>query len=95
MFPKVVQVITLRHGVICAYFEDGAIREYDVRPLMRPGTVFEALLDEETFKNCLTVLNDTAAWDLTGKRDPADCIDLDPDTIYESKPIADPLEIAG
>lgn len=40
MTPKVVQAIALCYGVVCAYFEDGAIREYDVRPLIRPNTVF-------------------------------------------------------
>ena len=38
MTPKVVQAIALCYGVVCAYFEDGAIREYDVRPLIRPNT---------------------------------------------------------
>lgn len=93
MFPKVVQAITLQHGIICVYFEDGAIREYDVRPLLRPNTVFEPLMGEETFRDCLTVLNDTASWDLTGKRDPMDCIDIDSDTLYNAKSVPDPLEM--
>lgn len=91
MFPKVVQAISTRHGFVCAYFEDGAIREYDVRPLLRAGTVFEPLMDPNTFRDCLTVLNDTAAWDLNGQRDPCDCIDIDPETLREGREISDPL----
>ena len=27
-------------------------------------------------------MNDTLAWDLTGKNDPSECIDIDPDYLY-------------
>ena len=45
------------------------------------------------FRERLTVLNDTVAWDLDGNRDPAACIDLDPCELYESCPVVeDPLK---
>ena len=91
MTPKVVQAIALCYGVVCAYFEDGAIREYDVRPLIRPNTVFAPLMDEAVFAKCLTVLNDTVAWDLSGRRNPMDCIDIAPESVYAAKVVSDPL----
>jgi len=47
------------------------------------GEVFKPLQDIQTFKNTCTVLNDTLAWDLSGNRNPSDCIDIDPFTLYE------------
>ena len=28
------------------------------------------------------IMNDTIAWDLNGENDPANCIDIDPETLY-------------
>ena len=39
-----------------------------------------------------TVLNDTVAWDVSGRYDPATCIDLDPFTVYAAERVSDPLE---
>ena len=48
------------------------------------------------FREHLTVLNDTAAWDVNGDFDPCSCIDLDPIELYESSVVvADPLETAS
>ena len=37
-------------------------------------------------------MNSTLAWDLSGRFDPTDCIDIDPFTVYESQSVKDPLE---
>ena len=39
--------------------------------------------DIENFKNACTVMNGTLAWDISGKWDEADCVDIDPFTLYE------------
>ena len=39
-------------------------------------------------------MNGTAAWDATGTRDTAQCIDIDPFVLYESPVVPDPLERA-
>ena len=62
---------------------DGNIRLVDVRPFIQKGGVFASLEDEAVFRERLTVLNDTVAWDMSGNHDPADCIDIDPFTIQE------------
>ena len=95
MIPKVVQVLPVSDFTVYVYFLDGAIRALDVKPLLEKGGVFTPLRDEETFRNSLTVLNDTAAWDLDGNRDPSTCIDLDPCELYDHCPaVEDPLNDA-
>jgi hypothetical protein len=94
-WPKVLQVLPTDNFEVYAYFNDGSVRLYDAKPLMKKDTVFESLMDIQTFKDKLTVLNDTVAWDMGGNRDQYRCIDIDPFTIFENDPIADPLAPAG
>lgn len=94
--PMVVQVVAGENFTVYAYFNDGAIRLVDAKPLIKKGGVFSAIADPAAFREKLTVLNDTVAWDLSGDRDPAKCIDLDPIEIFRNNSIvADPLVEAG
>jgi hypothetical protein len=88
-WPVVVQVVPTDDFEVYAYFNDRSIRLYDVKPLLKPGTVFAPLLDVEVFKTALTVMNDTVAWDIGGNRNPRKC--LDPFTLFEQLAVADPL----
>ena len=64
--------------------------------LLQLGGVFEPMRDPDYFRDRLTVLNDTAAWDVSGDMDPCNCIDLDPIELYETCPVVvDPLEKAS
>ena len=90
--PKVIQAVPGKGRVIYAYFDDGSIHRLDVAPVIQAGTVFEPLIDETMFRQSLTVLNDTVAFDFTGRRDPTDCIDIAPETIYEGELVDDPLD---
>jgi hypothetical protein len=94
-FPKVLQVVPADDYKVYAYMNDGSVRLYDSKSLIRRGTVFEPLLDERVFASALTVLNDTVAWDISGDRDPYKCIDVDPFTVFRSPVVADPLEFAA
>jgi hypothetical protein len=68
----------------------------DVKPLIASGGVFTPLSDPELFRERLTILNDTVAWDIAGNRDASECVDLDPFQIFETAPIVeDPLRAAG
>lgn len=61
--------------------------------MLEKGGVFGPLRDPDFFRERLTVLNDTVAWDIDGNRDPCTCVDLDPCEIYETCPaVADPLK---
>ena len=90
--PEVVQVVPGTGHQMYVYFDDGSIHLYDAAPLIREGTVFEPLKDERVFRSSLTVMNGTAAFDLTGKRDPYDCVDIAPEELYDGRVVEDPLE---
>ena len=93
MIPQVVQVLAGEGFTVYVYFLDGAIRLLDAKPLLKQGGVFSPLRDEATFRNSLTVINGTVAWDLEGTRNASACIDLDPCELYDNCPSAiDPLQ---
>ena len=80
--PAILQAVPGDHFTVYAYCNDGAVRLVDVKPLIARGGVFAPLADADFFRSRLTILNDTVSWDLTGDRDPAACVDLDPAQIY-------------
>lgn len=82
MFPKVVQVIPMENYSVYVYFEDGKIVCYDMIQMIEKE-VFRPLKDITVFKEACTVMNDTLAWDIKGNRDSTNCLDIDPDTLYE------------
>ncbi|MDR0347369.1 MAG: DUF2442 domain-containing protein [Coriobacteriales bacterium] len=94
-WPQVLQAVPGDNFTVYAYFSDGSIRLFDVKPLIYSGSVFEPLADVETFASRITVMNDTVAWDIQGDGDTRHCLDLDPFTIYESMAVVDPLAEAG
>lgn len=90
--PIVVQALAGDNHTVYVYFTDGAVRLLDAKPLIQRGGVFAPLRDDSFFRERLTVLNDTVAWDIAGNRDPSACVDLDPCQIYETCPVVeDPL----
>jgi len=93
--PQVLQVLPTDNFEVYAYLNDGSVRLYDVKPLLKKNTVFESLMDIQTFKDKLAVINHTIAWDMGGNRDPYKCIDIDPLAIFEKAPVADPLTEAA
>ena len=90
-FPKVLQVLPTDNFEVYAYMNDGSVRLYDTKPLLKKDTVFEPLMDIQTFKKTLAVINNTIAWDMDGNRDIYKCIDIDPFVIFENLPVSDPL----
>lgn len=89
LLPSVVQAVPGDDFTVYAYCNDGAVRLVDVKPLLAQGGVFERIADPVFFRERLTVLNDTVAWDLTGDRDPTACADLDPYQIFKTAPVVD------
>ncbi|MDR0868149.1 MAG: DUF2442 domain-containing protein [Planctomycetota bacterium] len=89
--PKVWQAVPADDFAVYAYCNDGAVRRLEIKPLIKPDTVFAPLADINFFKEKLTVINDTVAWDLGGNRDPYKCLDLDPFKIFDAPTVADPL----
>ncbi|MCL2810870.1 MAG: DUF2442 domain-containing protein [Clostridia bacterium] len=91
-WPRVLQAVPTDEYQVYAYFNDGSVRLFDVKPLIKPGTVFAPLENLSFFKNKLTVINHTVAWDVGGNRDPSACVDLDPLVLFQQPIVADPLE---
>lgn len=79
---KIIQVVPTDDFKVYVYFDDGKIKLFDMSHLIGIG-VFAPLSDIKIFKEKCTILNDTLAWDLVGKRDEFNCLDIDPFTIYE------------
>ena len=79
--PEVVQVIPKDNYIVEVLFQDGKIVNFDVNHLLENG-VFTALKDMNFYKNRCTVMNHTLAWDVSGKYDPTNCIDIAPDMLY-------------
>ena len=92
-WPKVLQVLPTDEFEVYAYLNDGSVRLYDVKPLLKKDTVFEALINIQTFKDTLAVINNTIAWDMGGNRDPYKCIDIDPFAVFEKALVPDPLQV--
>lgn len=92
--PCVLQVLPTDNYEIYCYFNDGSVRLYDMKPYIKVGTVFEPLKSIDVFKKAATVMNNTAAWDLIGNRDPYKCIDIAPEALFESPIVKDPLELS-
>ena len=80
-FPDVVQVIPHEDFTVSVYFSDGKIVLYDIKPFLHTE-VFSKIKDIEVFMGTCTILNDTLAWDIAGDRNESECIDIDPDTLY-------------
>lgn len=93
MIPKVVQAVAGKDHSVYAYFQDGTIHLLNALPLVQKGGVFSPLQDMNFFRERLTVINDTVAWDVDGTRNPCTCVDLDPCELYENCPaVEDPLK---
>jgi hypothetical protein len=81
--PKIFQVVPLDDFTVNVYFDDGRIKLYDAKPLIKKGGLFAQLGDLRFFKERCTVLNHTLAWDIKGDFDSTECIDVCPDVLYE------------
>lgn len=91
LMPEVLQAVPGEDFTVYAYMNDGAVRLVDMKPLIARGNLFEKLKNIDFF-NSVTVMNNTIAWDLSGVRDPYNCIDIGPCNIEECPIVADPLE---
>ena len=84
-YPVVVKASVGENYTVLAQFSDGTIHKYNMKGLIDKGGVFAPLKNPELFKDTLTVMNQTVAWDLSGNGDPKDCIDVDPLVVYASE----------
>jgi hypothetical protein len=91
MLHTVIQVKPTNDFKVYVYFNDGKIKLYDMTPLLGKG-VFKQISDISVFIDKCTVLNHTLAWDIIGNFDENNCLDIDPESIYQKGlDSADPL----
>ena len=89
---RILQVYPTKNYTIYLYFNDGKVKLCNIKPFLEKG-VFKKLQDFDFYLNRCTVINHTLAWDVIGNYDPYNCIDLDPEVLYqESIEVNDPLE---
>jgi len=81
--PKLFQVIPTDEYKVYLYYDSGEIKLYDCSWVLKEGGIFEQLHDKDRFKKLCTIMNNTLAFDISEERDPCNCIDICPDTIYE------------
>ena len=89
---EVVQVVPQINYDLYVYFDDGKIVRYNISQLVGKG-VFKALENLDFYMNRCTVMNHAVAWDLSGRYDPRNCVDLAPEVVYEDGiSVRDPLQ---
>ena len=60
-----------------------------MKPVIKRGGVFKVLADDNIFREKLTVLYHSIAWDISGDRDESKCIDIDPFSVFNSPAVDD------
>ena len=88
----VVKVIPQRDYSVIVYFSNGAVKKYDVKPLLDKG-VFKKISDIEVFMNTCKVMGHTVAWDINGNFDEYNCIDICPDVLYMDSIALDDFDV--
>ena len=80
--PEIYMAAPVGGKKVDCYFTNGAVRRYDVNQAIRLGGVFAPLKNQALFERSLMVMDGVLAFDVTGKRDPYDMVDICADVIY-------------
>ncbi|MCL2049123.1 MAG: DUF2442 domain-containing protein [Defluviitaleaceae bacterium] len=81
--PRIFQVEPCPDFTVSVYFDDGTVKLYDARPLIKKGGIYAPLGDLDFFISRCVVMNNTLAWDMSGNWDSTECVDICPDLIYQ------------
>ena len=80
--PTVIQVIPYEDYTVDVYFDDGKIVCCHAGKDLSPN-VFDRIKAYHIFMDKCMVLNGTLAWDVAGRRNVNECIDIDPLYLHE------------
>ncbi len=80
--PNLYQVLPTDDFKVYLYYDNGEIKLYDCAFVLNGGKIFDKIKDINEFKRLCTIMNRTLAFDISEERDPCNCIDVCPDTIY-------------
>ena len=83
MRPRLFQVEPKDDFTVVLYYDSGEIKIYDCSWILKESGVFLKIHDLSAFKETCTIMNGTLAFDISYVRDPYNCIDICPDTVYE------------
>lgn len=89
---QIVSVIPNNDFTLTISFDNGEKRLYDVRPLLKEGTVFEPFMNIDNFRRVYVDAQHCIAWDIDPTIDSEKVwnnkVDLCPDSCYiDSKPL--------
>ena len=83
---KIINVVPNKDYTLILYFDNGEKRLYDVKPIIKEGTLFEKLRDLNTFCRVYVDDENCVAWDIDPNVDSNivwnNRIDLSSDTCY-------------
>lgn len=90
---QIVQVVPQKDFTLMLTFDDGKERIYDVRPLLREGTVFAPFREWKRFQKVYLDENHCVSWDIDPNVDStkiwSNKVDLCPDSCYvDSTPVS-------
>lgn len=95
--PHVIEVIPHEDYTVDVTFREGKTVTVNMLPEIKDGqtrhTIYTPLADINDFMGRCTIINNTLAWDIGGKRDAWNCIDVDPIVLWnvtETGGILDP-----
>jgi len=95
---KIIAVTPNNNFTLSIRFDNGETRIYDVRPLLKKGTIFEHISNIDKFCRVYIDEEHCIAWDIDPAIDSSKVwgnkIDLCPDTCYiDSQPIGDTQDV--
>ena len=94
MIHDICMVKPAKGRKVDCYFTTGHVKRFDMAPLLKPncGPVFRPLRSRRTFLSSMTVMNGTLGFDISGRRDDRNCVDIDPETIFdEGETVVSPI----
>ena len=80
--PQIFMAALAGGKKVDCYFTNGAVKRYDVSRAIRLGGVFAPLKNQKVFERAVTVVDGVLSFDLSGKRDPYDMVDICADVVY-------------
>ena len=81
--PQIFMAALAGGKKVDCYFTNGAVKRFDVGIAIQLGGVFAPLADQELFERSMLVYDGVLAFDVTGRRDPYEMVDICADVIYE------------
>lgn len=80
---KILYVSPGEGNRVYCFCADGLWRIWDASAILQTSAMQDQVRSNpDFFRSAMTVINETLAWDISGDKDPSECIDVDPNEIY-------------